>query len=298
MGATTVRRRVAAVLVVTASVGLLQVHGMQFWIEHAGKTGVVWSLTLEISAVYLWLHRAILPALLASALLVAGPLYQVASPALEQARKAEFTAVERVGEENKIKQLESSLLQYERNSEKRIGWAGRIDATQERLDAARERLRELVAKQGEYQRSWHKTAIVSMEAFALLVVLYSQIFALSRLREYSKMLAKDRRKDDGGDLAVKPEKGGFSGNSKITVPIESDTKDRVKMARRFVEAKLPDFDGKRQLLAQHIGVRLADLSLLKHHEKRRQEGRETISQKKLDKIITVLGGDGVVSSAV
>jgi hypothetical protein len=283
-------RKIFAVAVAAASVVLLQTHGIAFWVAQTGSTGVVWSLVLEFAAIYLWLHGRTLPAVLASALLIAGPLHQVSLPLVEQAQEADIATSSRLATEREIEQLERSLARYEENSGKRLGWAERIDSAQERLDVARERLRGITHLQGEHRRDWQKFAIIILEAVALLVVLYSQIFALSQLRLDSKRKTKNRDEEQDENSSATPAVEGFSNDPKIETPLENDIGDRVLTALSLVEERLPNFDGKRQLLAQHLGVRLADLSLLAHHEKRRREGRETISRPALDRIINTLGG--------
>lgn len=282
--------KIFAVSVAGASVVLLQIHGIEFWMGQAGNTGIVWSLVLEVAAIYLWQHRRILPAVVASALLISGPLYQVSLPLMERAQEAEIATSSRLATEREIAQLERSLAAYEKNSGKRLGWAERIDSAQERLDAARERLRRITLLQGEHRQNWQKIAIILLEASALLIVLYAQIFALSQLRAGSKILAKHREEEQDENSSATPTVEGFSNDSKPEIHIENDVGDRVLTALSLVEERLPNFGGKRQLLAQHIGVRLADLSLLAHHETRRREGRETISRPALDRIINTLGG--------
>jgi len=253
------RRKLFAVLVAVASIALLQIHGVEFWMGQAGNTGIVWSLALEVAAIYLWLHGRTLPAVLASALLIAGPLYQVSLPLMEQAQGEEIAAATMVETEREIAQLENSLAKYEENSGKRLGWSGRIDRTQERLDTARERLHELALRQADLTGGWQRISIVVMESAALLVVLYSQIFALSQIQ-------------------LVPGRGELASETTIT-PVSEPTVTAETLRKHMQNNGVSQREA-----AMQMGVRPADVSMLLNHAERLETGRETISKPALQKI--------------
>ena len=70
--------------VLFGAIGLLQYHSIQFWqLFTEPGIGIVWSLVLEGTALWLWYQRHIgtrFLGLCASLLLLAGPLHQVSAP--------------------------------------------------------------------------------------------------------------------------------------------------------------------------------------------------------------------------
>ncbi|MEK6750537.1 MAG: hypothetical protein AABY83_15265 [Pseudomonadota bacterium] len=78
---------IAAGVVLAGCVGLLQWHSVQFWIAQIGPTGVGFSLLLDALGLWLWFHRTFITQALgvfASLLVLAGPIYWVATPIIDQ----------------------------------------------------------------------------------------------------------------------------------------------------------------------------------------------------------------------
>lgn len=180
------------VLLLTGCIAILQIHSIQFWTGHVDPaTGWAWSLILEGAALWLWAspgkgRRAI--GAVATLLLLSGPLYQVSEPLVQEwqstARGAEATAARTAQLETEIESLEAALAQYLANSGRRIGWARRIDATQERLDAARAELAGLTAGRSDApaHTHWQASAIILLQALAICLLQFVGVLAINDLR--------------------------------------------------------------------------------------------------------------------
>jgi hypothetical protein len=78
-------RKITAALLLIGGIGLLQYHAILFWTAAVDPlTGWAWSLLLECAALWCWSHhRAAIRwglGAVATVLVLAGPLYQVAKP--------------------------------------------------------------------------------------------------------------------------------------------------------------------------------------------------------------------------
>ena len=140
----------AAVVVLVGSVTLLQWHSVQFWVAQVGLTGVGFSLLLDILGLWLWYQRTVMTrglGVLASALVLAGPVYWVATPVLDQSARAAHGDGARLAT---IAALESEVAQRERALARMTGaggaeWAGVIGQTQAALAAATAEVNRLTA---------------------------------------------------------------------------------------------------------------------------------------------------------
>lgn len=117
-------------LIIPLGIGLIQWEGVFFWKEILGSLvlAIIWSLTLEILAIWQWLlgKRKIL-AIVLTLLLISGPLLSIGLPLLK-----EFM----IGIDGSSKA--SERVEFYRNlAEKRIGW-------QEDLRKAEEELRKKI----------------------------------------------------------------------------------------------------------------------------------------------------------
>ncbi|MGH8566534.1 MAG: hypothetical protein ACREXU_00585 [Gammaproteobacteria bacterium] len=177
-------------VVLAGAIGLLQVHGIAFWSSKLGYYGIAWSVLLEAIALWLWSRTVIanrLLALLASVLLLLGPLYQVGTPILEGLASAEHSDRARAKEipmvEAEIRGIDRQLATFTTNSEKRSGWLPAIEETQAQLAKARERLAVL------YRDPPRSTArieakeilVIVMECTGLVLFQISAVLAITVL---------------------------------------------------------------------------------------------------------------------
>ena len=145
--------RVFTVMLLLMAVAILQWHAIAFWQTHTGSLGLMWSVGIEGAAVWLWwqpqrLVRAI--GLIASVLSLAGPLHHVGTPVIVVMEQAQLTSAARIDRINVLRGTlaaeMASLRKYQDLADKRLGWSGRIDRTQERIDNVNDELTRLVAE--------------------------------------------------------------------------------------------------------------------------------------------------------
>jgi hypothetical protein len=177
-------------VVLAGAIGLLQAHGIAFWSSKLGPYGIAWSVLLEAIALWLWSRPARgcrILGVLASVLLLLGPLYQVGTPILEGLASAEHSDRARAKAipmvEAEIRGVERQLATFTENSQKRSGWLPVIEATQAQLAKARERLAEL------YRETPRSTArieaqemlVIAMECTGLVLFQISAVLAITAL---------------------------------------------------------------------------------------------------------------------
>ena len=177
-------------VVLAGAIGLLQAHGIAFWSGKLGYYGIAWSLLLEAIALWLWSRTALgnrLLALLASVLLLLGPLYQVGTPILEGLASAEHSDRARAKEipmvEAEIRGIERQLATFTTNSEKRSGWLPAIEATQAQLAKARERLAALYRDppRSTARIEAQEILVIAMECTGLVLFQISAVLAITVL---------------------------------------------------------------------------------------------------------------------
>jgi hypothetical protein len=302
-----------SLLIVAGSAVLMQLHAIQFWIGHVGAAGVAWSLILEAVALWLWWQRRRALAVLASALLIAGPFHQLSAPTVEALRTAQASAAMLVMERAEVAQLEASLGRYQANSAERLGWAERIDRAQSALDAARERMRHRLAAQAA-GADWRELGVIGLQALALLVVMVTQVLAVGQLRPAgtaaqqpsprpaitmpSKISRPTNTVQDAptpaGPLSwpmsshycPKHTTGAgpcyCSGSINHTAATSAET-----LAQRVAAAIEEDTETRNETqraAAQRLGVRPADISMIRNHAARRNDGKETVSHAVLHRL--------------
>ncbi len=175
-------------LVLIGGIGLLQYHGVMFWSEYVGSSGIFWSVLLELLALWLWsLPRVSLQTIVVTAVLLSGPFYYITKPLIEgdelAAQEAE-SRPERIALLQKdIARLEASLQTYDGNSEKRGGWAEYIENTHKRLDDRNRRLDELLATPNNSATvlTWQRKAVIVMQAVALILFQFGVVRAIRTL---------------------------------------------------------------------------------------------------------------------
>ncbi|MDH5785353.1 MAG: hypothetical protein OEZ16_07060 [Chromatiales bacterium] len=184
-------RKISAALILIGGVALLQYHAILFWTEVVDPlTGWAWSLLLEGAALWCWSHpRFSIRSLgaVATVLVLAGPLYQVSAPLVEEHVSVDKSAEQRTVITAEVAALEQALNTFLSNSEKRIGWSGRIDSTQQQLTAARAELRQLTSAEPE-RMAWQRQAIILMQAIALVLFQLLNVIMIRTLSEGGPIL--------------------------------------------------------------------------------------------------------------
>lgn len=176
----TIRRllpKLPAALLLIGAVVLMQKHAWEFWSQYDATFGPLWAVMLEGAALWLWSQRSIAKnalALVASLLVLAGPLYQVSAPAIQQYQQSTTAPALYAKREQQLladqQRLTDSLARYNANSETRAGWLGAITGTQAELTAVNDQLTALYAEQAQAQpMTWQALAVIAMQATALLI---------------------------------------------------------------------------------------------------------------------------------
>lgn len=194
--------KLLAVVTLVGSIGLLQYHSIQFWSNNIDQTtGVAWSVILEFAVLWLWSIRNVATRMLGvigSLVLLAGPVYQVASPlltGLDDGRQVDEMKVRVVPMlQSEIVGLEGQLKTYLANSEERAGWLPIIQQTQSQLDEKRTKLVGLIqTKQNVTTVSVGKAhVVIMMEVVVLLILQLTNIMAIVHL--VSKPTVRKRRR--------------------------------------------------------------------------------------------------------
>ncbi|MAK90436.1 MAG: hypothetical protein CMI13_04260 [Oleibacter sp.] len=190
----TLKKLPAAVLLI-GGVIIMQIHAIEFWTRYAGEYGVLWSVMLEGAALWLWSQRSLpknILALIASTLVLCGPLYEVSAPAIQQYQQAITQPDLNAKREQQLiterAQITSNLATYNANSESRVGWAQRIDEANRDLNRVNAALSDLYADQSNVTAMpWQALAAIAMQALALMIF---QILIVLCIRSLSELPTK------------------------------------------------------------------------------------------------------------
>lgn len=177
-------------------VTLLQYHSIRFWSARVDPlTGWGWSLLLEAIAAWLWFRPGLAYrglGLLASVLLLAGPMYQVSDPLIQGSLKTQQAdsshAAQLALNERLIQDLGREKMTYLDNSTKRPGWGALIQDVNARLDHAR-RQRDVLETRLPLAATtlpWQQRAIIGMQALALILYQVTAVLAITSLAKPGK----------------------------------------------------------------------------------------------------------------
>lgn len=167
--------KLPAILLLLGAIVLMQAHAWEFWSQYDATFGPLWAVMLEGAALWLWSQRSIAKnalALVASVLVLAGPLYQVSAPAIKQYQESKTAPALYAKREQQLladqQRLADSLARYNANSETRAGWLSAISGAQAELTAVNDQLKALYSEQAQ-PMAWQALAVVAMQATALLI---------------------------------------------------------------------------------------------------------------------------------
>lgn len=166
-----------AILIVIVCTVLLQAHSIPFWLEQSNSyIGYLWSFTIEGVALWLWLNKKMILAIIASAIIILVPLMQLSKPLLKEIRL--------LNANTEIKKLNSlSISQSEKLQDKYLttNWAGTINKNTTYLRSAIESQKDLYTDGSKLKSVYENIFIIVLQSVALMVVLLTQIQALRLL---------------------------------------------------------------------------------------------------------------------
>jgi len=189
------------IILIAGGTGIIQFHSIAFWSDNVDATiGWAWSLMIEAAGLWLWYRPGIgsrMLGLLASLLLLAGPLYQIATPAVDSMVKATISTTTH---EQQVRMLRTQIAQdaqlvrtYARNSEKRTGWLVAIQDIQKRMDAARKQLATLQANKPEpiASKGLRVFLLVLLQALGLILIQVSNVLAITHISGRARVRIPD-----------------------------------------------------------------------------------------------------------
>jgi hypothetical protein len=273
-----------ASLMVICSMVLMQIHSIDFWMEKAGPSGWAWSIGLEVAMLWFWYEnkrRLKVFKYLAAFLLIAGPWYQITAPTFENLNSVKVMQAEIETAQDAVTQLSTSLDRYEKRSDKRSGWAGRIDKTQAQLQEARTYLSILRGKGVNHDASWRSSAVAGMQAAALLIILTAQLAAVTSLRcrnvtTATKTVTAKRNVTRNGN-----------GHTVTVEPLPERYEETVATVAAEITSRVAEF-GSQAKLCRQTGLRPEYVTAVMNHEEKKKTGG-AITPNGLKKVADALG---------
>lgn len=173
---------------------ILQIHGLRFWDQHGGWGGWLWSPVLGIVTVWFWLHPSAtlrwMLGIIASLLLLVGPLWQIGAPLVESAAQYRAAAVAATLQLQVLRTTEAELVEtqntYRRNSQDpyRSGWAAQVNRVEATLANIRQQIVTVAAAPPPQRTPWLSQAVLVIQMFALLTLQVAAVTALGVIRTH------------------------------------------------------------------------------------------------------------------
>ncbi len=274
-------------VMITTSFCLMQWHSIQFWFSAAGPSGWAWSIGLEIAMLCLWYdrqHRFL--KYIAAVILIAGPWYQMTSPAIQNIQKTNAIKIEIEIETQRLDQLSKSLNTYQANSRERLGWRDEIRETESAINELSPRIKEIHTELSKQNSTWREYMVTGVQSAALLIILMAQLSAVSNLgirqseiKKPSKPKQKTKQRPVSEISKTSPE--DFDSISTSNFDNFGET---VKTTAGMIRAELSNHDSQKAL-ADCLGIGQKSISLILNHKKRKSDGVETISANALNKVL-------------
>lgn len=181
--------------IIISAAAMMQYHSIHFWIDQVGYSGVGWSLMIEFVVIWFWFNQKTFLAIVASLLLLMGPIYKITEPAVSNIKQNEQTAILNQIDSKEVLRLESSLKTYEKNSQSRVGWSGRIDRIQSQIDVNNDRIRKRISNNSKLGFSI-SLAIAIAQILALMIIMIAQAMAISKSRKKQKQSVSNIEKTE------------------------------------------------------------------------------------------------------
>ena len=166
-----------AVLIVIVCTVLLQAHSIPFWMDQTGNIiGILWSITIEFAAIWLWINKKILLATIASFIIILVPLAELSKPLLSEIRLVAINT--QISKLNDLDLKQSELLQ---DKYSKANWTINLKKNAEDFRAAINTQKELLTESSKLKSTYENIFIILLQSVALIVVLLTQIQALKML---------------------------------------------------------------------------------------------------------------------
>jgi len=299
----TTSNKVFSVIIVLMTVALMQNHGIRFWIDILGGDywGILWSVAIESATLYWWFNcgKKISLATIASIMVLAGPLYHIASPVFETMQQHEIDERNRPAlieiKENQIADMQALLKDVKARSEHRGGWEPAIQKATDNVTQARTELTALIEAEAPPQAL--KTYIIAaVQAITLIVV---WLISIRAIRLLSKKEVEQKKKKIDYNTHT------FAGNSRFnkihegpdfddlgSPPQEDSTTPNLSFEEQVIDTLNQSI--KQQKLNQaewgkQNGITPKNVSLIINHTQRKAAGKEIAPQKQFQKAALVLG---------
>ena len=277
-------------VMITTSFCLMQWHSIKFWSAAAGPSGWAWSVGLEIAMLCLWYYKKHYSLrYIAAIVLIAGPWYQMTSPAILSIQTTNSIETEIEIETERFDQLSKSLSLYESNSATIRGWAGRIDRTQKSKDKLSAQIKKLHSDLSKRNSQWREYMVTAVQSAALLIILTAQLSAISNrgIKQPAQMKSpapaihpKSQPKHPAAEIS----KVTTRFLDEISTSNFEDFDKTVETVAAAIIQELPNHDSQKAL-AETLGTGQKSISLILNHEKRKLSGTERISSNALNKVV-------------
>jgi len=157
---------------------LLQHHSVPFWQTQADSIniGLMWSITIEIVALWLWLNRKMFLASLASLIIIFVPLYQLSKPLLIEIKK-----VNKNTELSKLNNLDLEVTKQLQDKYLKTNWAGDIKKNTNHFRNAINDQKELLIQSSKLKRNYETMIIISLQGAIIIVIFFAQILSFRML---------------------------------------------------------------------------------------------------------------------
>ncbi len=301
--------------ILALGVVLLQHHSIRFWQSWVGTwTGVGWSILLELISLWLWFNTGGQPgvpkrylrwasrrllALVTTALLLAGPLYRIGQPTLQEWKEALAAAQQFESLREEIADDQAGLVAYRQNSLTRLGWLGKINQVETGLRENRERMTALFVMAGQ-TFAWERWATVSLQALSLVLFQIANILAigsLSRRFHFSETVPAPLPKERGNvslrhfqqtptdAFVAAPHQNDIARSTlEQTEGNPGGEEQMVAQLQRTIKARLDSERISQAEFCRRHGIRPRDLSLLFKFFRHKAEGKRKIPKAQIDQL--------------
>lgn len=270
-------------MMIITSFCLMQWHSIDFWkTTTSPETGWAWSIGLEIAMLCLWYdrkHRFL--KYIAAVILIAGPWYQMTSPAIHNIQNTNAIEIEIEIETQRLDQLSKSLDTYQENSRERLGWRDEIRETESAINELSPRIKELHAELSKQNSTWREYMVTGVQSAALLIILMAQLSAVSNLGTRQTEIKKSSKPKQKPAFEIS--KAAAKDFDSISTSNFDDFDETVETTAGIIRAELSNHDSQKAL-ADCLGTGQKSISLILNHKKRKSDGVETISGNALQKM--------------